>query len=249
MSLSKTLFGQTIQTLGWLLALILLGLFLDSEFVAKNYFEQSQWINNGLVVLVFAYFYINATARTREQLIYAVIIAIIGEYIFSIGLGMYTYRLQNIPHYVPPGHAVVFLSVYYFCRKPKVKFHRKQIEIFLTSLIAMYSLYFLILKGDVFGFILTALIFYVLRNHPNERLFYLTMYCMVACLEIAGTGFNCWKWPELAFDKFTWLPSANPPSGISFFYFGLDRGTMSIYKRRHKAVWKRFKQLAIIRET
>lgn len=246
MNLSKTLLGQTLQTLGWLFFIISLGLFIDSKFVAENFYNDAQWINNVMVILVFVFLFFKANKRTKEQLIYALLIAIIGEYVFSILLGMYGYRLGNIPHYIPPGHAVVFVFVYYFCRKPKIKENRKTIELFSLILIILFSLYFLFFKKDVFGFLCTVLVFFFLRKHPNERLFYLTMYCVVAIIEFIGTGLECWQWPAIAFNKFNFLPSANPPLGISLFYFGLDRGTMSIYKRRHKEAWYRLKRIRVV---
>jgi len=240
---SKSFLNQTLQTLGWLLVIISSGLFLDSKFLSENYFEHSQWINNVVVILVFLYLFKKGTARMKEQLIYAVLIGIIGEYIFSIGLGMYSYRLGNIPHYVPFGHAIVFLLVYAFTRKSQVRFNRRKIERILSIIIILYATLFLIFEKDIFGFVLTLLVFLSLKKHPNERLFYLTMYCIVAVIEIIGTSFECWKWPVIAFDYFNFLPSANPPSGICLFYFGLDRGTISFYKRRHKETWKRYKLL------
>lgn len=243
MTFSKTFLGQVSQTLGWLFLIIITGLFLDSKFVAENVYENAQWLNNIIVVVVFIYLFIKATKRTKEMLIYALLIGVIGEYIFSVGLGMYTYRLENIPHYVPPGHAIVFVLVYYFSRKPEIKANKEKIEKICTVFIIPVALFFLIVKKDVFGVLCTVLVFFFLRKYPKERMFYLVMYCVVAILEFIGTGLECWKWPEIAFDTFKFLPSANPPIGISLFYFGLDRGTMSIYKRRHKNVWKRFKQI------
>lgn len=244
--LSKSLLGQTLQTIGVLMLVMLVGLFLDSEFVAKSYYEHAQWINNVLVVILFIFLYLKSPRRTREQLIYAFLIAIVGEYVFSKFLGMYTYRLENIPHYIPPGHAVVFLLVYNFCKKSEVRKHSHSIEKVLTIVIAILAISFLVVKNDIYGFLLTVLVFYFLRKHPKEKLFYLTMYVFVVYTEIIGTAFNCWEWPPIAFDKFSFLPSANPPIGISFFYFGLDRGTMSIYKRRHKKEWNRLKQIRAI---
>ena len=49
-------------------------------------------------------------------MIYAVIIGFLGEHFFSRGLDMYTYRLENVPHYVPPGHALVYVAVLYFSK-------------------------------------------------------------------------------------------------------------------------------------
>jgi hypothetical protein len=105
----------------------------------------------------------------------------------------------------------------------------------------------LIFENDVFGFLMTLLIVFILRNRPRERLFYLSMYLTVAYLEIIGTNFLCWKWPNTAFDIFSFLPSANPPSGISFFYFGLDLGCLWLYKKRHTIAWKRMKNQRLLR--
>ncbi len=240
---SKTVLGQTAQSLGLILFILFLGLFFDSVFFAENYFEHSQWINTICVVFVFGYCYYRGTPRVKEQLIYAFFIGIIGEYVFSLALGMYSYRLENIPHYIPFGHALVFLGVYSFSRKPKIRLNSKKINLFLTIFIILYALVFLVFKKDVFGFVMTILVFYSLRKHPKEKLFYLTMYGVVVYAELIGTSLNTWSWPKVAFNAFEFLPSANPPSGICLFYFGLDRGTISIYKRRHKATWKRFKKI------
>ncbi|CAM1343924.1 hypothetical protein [Tenacibaculum amylolyticum] len=243
MKLSTTLLGQTFQSIGWLIFIIFLGLFLDSRFFAENYYENGQWLNNILAVILYLYLLKKGTPRVREQLFYALLIGVIGEYFFSLFLGMYTYRLHNIPHYVPFGHAIVFLGIYLFSRKQKVKSHRKQIELFITIFIVIYSVLFLVYRNDVFGFILTVVVFLSLRKYPKERLFYLSMYFIVAIVEIVGTSLECWVWPSIAYGKFEFLPSANPPAGISLFYFGLDRGTLSIYKRRNKQLWNRFKRI------
>lgn len=240
---SKTVLGQTIESLGWILFLLFLGLFFDSVFFAENYFKHSQWINTICVVFVFIYCYYKGTSRIKEQLLYAFFIGIIGEYIFSMALGMYAYRLGNIPHYIPFGHALVFLGVYNFSRKPKIRDKAKVLELILTIGIVIYALFFLVFKNDVFGFVMTVLVFYSLRKHPREKLFYLTMYAVVVYAELIGTSLNTWSWPEFAFNSFEFLPSANPPSGICLFYFGLDRGTISIYKRIHKQTWERFKKI------
>ena len=67
------------------------------------------------------------------------------------------------------------------------------------------------------------------------------MYLLVAILEIGGTAFGCWKWPNIAFGMFKFLPSNNPPSGISLFYFLLDIGCFVMYTQRNKMAWFRLK--------
>jgi hypothetical protein len=73
------------------------------------------------------------------------------------------------------------------------------------------------------------------------------MYITVAYLEIIGTSYGCWWWPDKAWDTISFLPSHNPPSGISLFYFLLDLGTLWLYKKRHAATWARMKEIRKVR--
>ena len=180
-------------------------------------------------------------------MVFAVIIGFVGEYLFSVLLGMYTYRLENIPHYIPFGHAFVYIAVLFFAKAASIKKHNISIEKFLVIFIFIYATVFLIFKNDVFGFVMTIATLLILRKKPKERLFYLTMYVSVACLEIIGTYYKCWWWPTTAWDVIPFLPSHNPPSGISLFYFLLDLGTLWVYKQTHKITWKRMKNIRKIR--
>ena len=225
---------------------ILFGLFLDSFYMVKIT-KDAQFYATISMLVGFTIVFVKVNKRVKEQMITAVILGIIGEYFFSILLGMYTYRLENVPHYVPPGHALVYTAVLYFSKAKSIVLHRIKLERFFTIFIMIYASLFLIFKNDVFGFVMTVATLLILRNKPRERLFYLTMYISVAYLEIVGTNFLCWKWPATAWGIFDFLPSFNPPSGISFFYFLLDIGCLWLYKQRHKIAWSRMKNIRKIR--
>ena len=245
--IASKLFASFYRTLGYLFLYIFFGLILDTPYVASK-FEHTQYV--ALLVLIIGFFivYFKVNKRTKEQMIYAVIIGFLGEHLFSIGLGMYTYRLGNVPLYIPLGHAVVLVAVMYFNKKSIVKEHQKILEKIFTIFVLMYATLFLIFASDVFGFVMSLLVIFLLRNKPRERLFYLSMYIAVAFLEIAGTSYGCWFWPETAWDTIPFLKSANPPSGISLFYFLLDLGSLWLYKKRHKIAWKRMKNIRKIQE-
>ena len=239
---SKTFFSAFTKTLGILCVYIFLGLSLDSLYVAENYADL-QWLANIIMVMVFSITLFNVTPRIREQLVYAVIISFVGEYLFSLGMGMYTYRLENIPHYIPMGHALVYAGVLYFTKTVFAKNNIKILEKIVIVFMLCYAVLFLIFKNDVFGFVLTIATLLILRKKKRERLFYVTMYLAVAFLEIVGTSFECWWWPTTAWDVLPFLPSHNPPSGISFFYFLLDLGCLYLYKKRHEIAWIRMKNI------
>jgi len=243
---TKSPFYATFKSLGALYLFILFGLFLDS-FYMLEITKDAQLYANISMYIGFAITFWNVNRRVKEQMISAVIIAVIGEYLFSIAMGMYTYRLENVPHYVPPGHALVYVAVLYFSKAKSIIKNRIKIERFLAIFILIYAIVFLVLKNDVFGFVMTVATLFILRNKQRERLFYLTMYISVAYLEIIGTNYLCWKWPASAWGIFDFLPSHNPPSGISFFYFLLDLGTLWLYKQRHKIAWSRMKNIRKIK--
>ncbi|WP_298779978.1 hypothetical protein [uncultured Polaribacter sp.] len=243
---TKSPFYATFKSLGLLYLFILFGLFLDSFYIVKIT-ENAQLYANISMFLGFVIVFWQVNKRVKEQMISAVIIAILGEYLFSIVLGMYSYRLGNVPHYVPPGHAIVYVGVLYFSKAKSIIKHRVSLEKIFAIFIFIYALVFLIFKNDVFGFVMTIATLLILKNKPRERLFYLAMYISVAYLEIIGTNYLCWKWPATAWGVFDFLPSFNPPSGISFFYFLLDLGCLWLYKQRHKPAWRRMKNIRKIR--
>ena len=243
---TKSPFYATFKSLGALFLFIAFGLFLDSFYMVEIT-ENTQVYANISMLIGFVIVYLQVNKRVKEQMIFAVIIAVIGEYLFSILLGMYSYRLENVPHYVPLGHALVYVAVLYFSKASSILKHKINIEKFLIIFIIIYATVFLIFKNDVFGFVMTITTLLILKNKPRERLFYLIMYITVAYLEIIGTSYLCWKWPATAWDVIPFLLSYNPPSGISLFYFLLDLGTLWFYKQRHKITWFRMKSIRKIR--
>ena len=243
---SKSPWYATGKSIGLLFLFLSTGLYLDSYYFV-DVTPNGQWFANAVMFVVTFIVFSQVTKRCKEQMISAILIGIVGEYLFSIILGMYTYRLGNVPHYVPPGHALVYIAVLYFSKASAILKHTNLLQKFLSIFIIIYATVFLIFKFDVFGFIMTLATLFILRNKPKERLFYLTMYVTIAFLEIVGTNYMCWKWPPIAWNVFEFLPSANPPSGISFFYFLLDLGTLWFYKQRHREAWQRMKNIRIIR--
>ncbi|MEI6866043.1 hypothetical protein [Flavicella sp.] len=240
LKIAQSIFIASFKTIGYLFLLIISVLFLDSYIFTAS-IPNPQIIANIAMFTAFTVVYWKSTARIRELMIYAVLIGFIGEYLFSLGLGMYTYRLGNVPWYVPPGHAIVYIATIYFCKQSIIKNFKKQIEKIFTLFVWSYCLIFLIFKGDVFGFLMSIAVLSVLKNKPRERLFYLTMYVVVAFLEIVGTAYQCWYWPDTAFGVIPFLKSSNPPSGISLVYFLLDLGSLWLYKLRHRTAWSRMK--------
>src|SRR3954453_12179638 len=59
----------------------------------------------------------------RVRAILVVAVASCAEVIGSLVLGAYTYRLDNLPAFVPPGHGLVFLAGLRISQSPPVRRH------------------------------------------------------------------------------------------------------------------------------
>tara|TARA_B110001454_G_scaffold186796_1_gene183812 strand:+ start:357 stop:1109 length:753 start_codon:yes stop_codon:yes gene_type:complete len=215
-------------------------LFFDGLYFADNILNL-QIAFNIFMLIAFLIMFLRAAPRIKELMIYALILGFLGEHLFSRVLHMYTYRLENVPIYVPFGHAVLYARILRFSKASVVKKNHLAIEQLFEIVIVLFAALYLIFFADVFGFVMTVCMFLQLWKRPKDRLFFYSMYILVAILEIGGTAFGCWKWPSTAFGIFPFLPSNNPPSGISLFYFLLDISCFFIYTKRNQIAWLRLK--------
>ncbi len=220
-----------------------LGLYIDSSFVAAR-FPASQWVTDLLVFGCFLWTIRSVSKVVRKMMFYGLIVAAVGEVFFSLILGMYTYRLENVPLYIPFGHTMLYASIYYMVREPIVKQHSQRIFNFLYPALFFYALAWLLLAHDLFGFCCTlATLWLVKHGFNNNNLFFLLMFCLVINVELVGTTLHCWQWPPILFGILEWMPSANPPSGIVTFYFIIDIGCLWLYKHANLARWQRVRAM------
>lgn len=176
-------------------------------------------------------------------MLYGLVIAVGGEVLFSLILGMYTYRLENLPVYVPFGHSIIYAGVYYLVKEPVLKRHQAQTTQVLYYAMILYSTLWLLFSKDVLGFICMLAILGIFKWKERLKPFFLIMFFTIAYLELIATYFQCWYWPQVWFNKVPIIPSANPPSGISVFYFGFDAGCLWLYKTCNSSRWQRLKRI------
>ena len=124
-------------------------LFLDSNYFSKNV-TNSQILINILMLVGFFLLYFKSKPRVKELMLYAVLIGIGGEYLFSRVLDMYTYRLENVPLYVPIGHAALYARVFKFSSAPIVRKHHKAVEQLFLIIIVSFATIYLFFFTDVF---------------------------------------------------------------------------------------------------
>ena len=222
-------------------------LFIDSEAVAAH-FAHGRWLANILTLGFFLWMLRAASPRLRRLMLIGVGVATAGEVFFSLILGMYEYRLENIPLYVPPGHCILYATIFLLGRDPWVIRNRQRIIAIGYAIAAAFSLAWLLAYQDVFGFICFGVFSLLIYRRPDSRLFFVTMYLLVAYLELLGTFFQCWHWPPYLLHLWPNITSANPPSGIAIFYMGFDIGCLGFYRLSKQGLRQRHKAIRKVRE-
>jgi hypothetical protein len=163
--------------------------------------------------------------RTRALLV--VLVATCAEVLGSIVLGAYTYRLANLPAFVPPGHGLVYLAGLRISQSAPVMRNPTTFVRVVVAIIAAWGAAGLVLLGrtDALGAITGALLIYVLIRGRTSTL-YAGVFLVVGFLEIYGTSIGAWHWAATAPE--TPLPTGNPPSGIAGVYVLFDIAAIAL---------------------
>jgi len=166
----------------------------------------------------------------RIQVIALVVVATILECVGSLLWGAYTYRLANLPLYVPAGHGLFYLSALRAASLPLLQRHARPVVIVVTTGASLWMLYGLVARPlpDLLGFVTWAIFirFIVRGRYP---LLYAVSFAMTTALELYGTGLGIWTWSPVL--PVLLLPAGNPPTGIGAGYAAMDALTRRIVAR------------------
>jgi hypothetical protein len=158
--------------------------------------------------------------NVRVQVVLVVLAATCVEYTASVGLGLYSYRLGNVPSFVPPGHGLIYLCAIAMGRsRAFAEWRRWLIPATLTVAGAWAIGGLLSSRHDVLGAVLFLFLvrFCLVGRAP---LVYCGAFLITSYLEIVGTNLGCWTWAR--HDPTGLIPMGNPPSVISGAYCFLD---------------------------
>ena len=155
----------------------------------------------------------------RAQTLVVVVVATCAEVVGSIIWGVYTYRLENLPSFVPPCHGLVYLagaSLAVWAGPRKDLFVRVALVLVLAWGLAGITV---LPRADVGGAIGAALLaLYLIRGRAPEV--YAGVFLVVAWLELYGTAIGTWEWAVTI--PGTGVPQGNPPSGVASGYVWFD---------------------------
>ena len=173
------------------------------------------------------------TPEVRVQVSVLVVVATSLEVVGSILWGAYTYRLGNLPLFVPAGHGLFYLAALHAASLPWLVGHRRVIVLATGALATAYMLWGLARPWsdatqplpDLLGFVTWAVFlrFLIRGRYP---LLYAVSFAMTTALELYGTGLRIWTWSALL--PGLWLPAGNPPTGIGAGYCAMDAFTRRI---------------------
>jgi len=191
-------------------------LFFDSVIFA-DYNDHGKLITSICVIATSIYLFLKGALRLKVLMMIMVPLSWFGEVIFSEWLNLYEYRNDQIPIYVPFGHAIVYALAWALSQKSSIKKKTQDITIFiLVFFIAAFSFAIFYLKDTLS--ILFGILFVLILLRKKLSLFYLIMSMIVLYVELVGTYFGVWKWEQ----SIGILNTVNPPVGAIAIYVGGD---------------------------
>ena len=197
--------------LGWLTTLLVFD--RNAALITQGVLGAVTW----LVLLALAR---REPAEVRMQVVVVVLFATAVEYTFSGWLGVYVYRLGNVPSYVPPGHGLVYLAALTLSRTWLFTAYRTPLVAATVASGAGYAVWGLFTpRHDVLGALWFLCLLGFLRWGRSALLF-VGAFVVVTYVELLGTGLGNWTWQSV--DPTGLISIGNPPSGVAGGYGWFD---------------------------
>ncbi|MEO6203929.1 MAG: hypothetical protein ABIO67_00875 [Mycobacteriales bacterium] len=166
----------------------------------------------------------------RLQVGVVVLYATVIEYVFAGWLGVYLYRLDNVPSFVPPGHGLVYLAALCLGRSAWAHRHGRQVVIATVAVCGTWAVWGLLLSGrtDLLGALWFGCLLVFLQR-GRTPLVYCGAFVVTSYLELIGTGLGNWAWQP--HDPTGLISIGNPPSGIAGGYCFFDAAALWLTPR------------------
>jgi hypothetical protein len=158
-------------------------------------------------------------AERRAQVAVVICAATVAEVTGSILWGVYSYRLHNLPTFVPPAHGLVFMAG--LSLSGALRRHARLLVLAAALGASVWGILGLTVlpRLDAAGALGVPLLLAFLWR-SNARAAYAGVFLVVAALELYGTVIGTWRWaaelPGLG------ISDGNPPSGVASGYVWFD---------------------------
>ncbi|MBW8742099.1 MAG: hypothetical protein JF623_05620 [Acidobacteria bacterium] len=155
----------------------------------------------------------------RAQVAVVICAATVAELTGSILWGVYTYRLHNLPTFVPPAHGLVFMAG--LALSDGVRRHARALVVVAAVAATTWGVLGVTVlpRTDAAGALGVPLLLAFLWR-SRARAAYAGVFLVVAALELYGTAIGTWRWAEAL--PGLGVPDGNPPSGVASGYVWFD---------------------------
>jgi hypothetical protein len=150
-------------------------------------------------------------ASERRLYLACVAIATAGELFLSLVWGLYTYRLGNVPLFVPPGHALMLmLGLWLTQRMPEAAART------ILGGAGAYTVLAAATGLDTLAVPLYLLLAVSVLSLPSHARLFASSFVLTLALELYGTALGNWAWDR----EVPWvgLVTTNPPAIAGAFY-------------------------------
>jgi hypothetical protein len=189
-----------------------------------------QLVLGAVAWLVFGAALIPLTPEGRVRALLVVTAATCMEVVGSIIWGVYTYRLGNLPLFVPPGHGLVYLTGLSLTQTRLVARHQLRFLMGVAAIALGWAVAGLTVLShtDASG-ALGMSVFLLFLWRGRARVLYAAVFLVVGMLELSGTAIGVWTWKDVV--PGLQLPSGNPPSGAASGYVLFDIVAIAVTAR------------------
>ena len=181
-----------------------------------------QYLLGALTWVLLVWLLLRESTVVRMQTAVVIAFATLVEYTFSPWLEVYTYRFDNVPAFVPPGHGLVYLAALCMGRSSFFRAHARMLvtlTVVLGGLYALWGISPLAPRADLLGLFWYGCLVGFLA-FGRSRLLYVGAFIVVTYLEIVGTWWGTWAWQP--YDPTGLVSMGNPPSGAAGGYGWFD---------------------------
>ena len=135
------------------------------------------------------------TAERRAQVAVVICAATVAELTGSILWGVYSYRLHNLPTFVPPAHGLVFMAG--VALSEGLRRHSRALVLVAGGAALLWGVLGLTVlpRFDAAGALGVPLLLAFLWR-SRARAAYAGVFLVVAALELYGTAIGTWRWAE-----------------------------------------------------
>jgi hypothetical protein len=170
----------------------------------------------GAAVFLVLWYVMRAVHRQEQlALVACLVIATAGELFLSLVWGLYTYRLDNVPAFVPPGHVLMLMLGLALAR---------QMSAFAADAVlagaALYAVGAAVSGVDTLAIPLCVALAIIRCAMPHQRRLYASTFVLALVLELYGTWLGNWTWAHRV--PVVPLVTTNPPAVAGAFYAVLD---------------------------